>query len=315
MTPEAREYHVDRIFADFFSYLHDHDMSDNTIRGYRTDLEIFADWFRETNGKNVTLHTITPTDIRAYKQFLRTVAKQNPNTVNRKLSALFSLSSWAVSSERIKSSFTTDIDLLKKEKLAPRALTKQEEGRLLREAEELVALAETKTDPARIQAVRDLSIIKMLLNTGLRISELCDLDLGDVVLTPKTGHLIVRAGKGDKPGEVPLNSLARRAIRDWLAVRPKSLSTRLFISRRSSVRDEGITPSAVQRRFTIIGRRANVEVSPHDLRHTFATRLRERHVADVIIKELMRLETMEMVAHYSRPNEHDLEVSVDQLVG
>jgi integrase/recombinase XerC len=141
------------------------------------------------------------------------------------------------------------------------------------------------------------------------------LELDDVEMTSRTGRLYIRSGKGDKSGTVPLNALARKAIRDWLAVRPKSLSKRLFLGRRSSGRKDGLTPSAVQRRFNIIGRRANVEVSPHDLRHTFATRLRERGVSPIIIKELMRLETMEMVSRYSQPCARDLENSVNQLVG
>lgn len=91
----------------------------------------------------------------------------------------------------------TDIDPLKKDKLAPRTLSRHEEGWLLREAEELVILAGSVLVPASIKAVRDLSIIKLMLNTGLLIFELYDLELDDVTLIPRTGRLLVRAGKGD----------------------------------------------------------------------------------------------------------------------
>src|SRR3954468_2658132 len=102
---------------------------------------------------------------------------------------------------------------------APRSLPKKDVDRLIREVEQ----SGNK---------RDLALLQVLRHTGIRVGELVALRLGDVTLSERKGQLVVRSGKGSKYRVVPLNADARKALSDYLAVRPKSTSDRLFLGRR-----------------------------------------------------------------------------------
>ena len=253
-------------FTLFLKHLEAEGRSANTINCYRLDLAGFADWFLHSNGSDVSLASITPTDMRLYKQHLVVSKKQKPATVNRKLASLRSLASWALNAGKISVPFTKGVKDVAQQLLAPRWLERQEENKLVREAERDMAAA--RSEPAKRQAQRDSAMLILSLNTGLRIGELCALDRTDIKLSERKGTLTVRRGKGGKNREVPLNAHAREALRTWLKVRPDTKTEKIFTGKRS----EGLTPSAVQRRLAEYGRRAGVEVSPHTLRHTFAKR-------------------------------------------
>jgi integrase/recombinase XerC len=254
-------------FDKFSSHLQQQDRSETTIRGYLNDLQAFSRWFEQTNGEAFSPSSLTPTDVREYRQWLisRQAAPATINRklaarpLNRKLAALRAFAQWA--------NIPLDVRGVEKQSLAPRWLDRREQAALLREAERAVNSAVTA--PARLQAVRDYSIVLLLLNTGLRISELCALTLSDLELSDRKGKVIVRQGKGSKRREIPLNQTARQAIRDWLDVRPPTAEA-LFVGRRG----EALTPSGVHRRLANLARRAGIEhLSPHTLRHTFAKNL------------------------------------------
>lgn len=88
---------------------------------------------------------------------------------------------------------------------APRAITVEEQRRLLRIGERATA--------------RDRAIVVVLLCTGLRLAELVALDVGDLRVSARKGIVIVRSGKGDAYREVPLNALVRQVLEEWLADR------------------------------------------------------------------------------------------------
>jgi integrase/recombinase XerC len=152
-------------------------------------------------------------------------------------------------------------------------------------------------------------VVVVLLNTGLRASELCGLKLSDLELSERRGRLHVR-GKGDKARTVPLNAGVREALREWLSVRPAAADDRLFIGRRGP-----LTPSGVWRIVTKLARRAGLEdVHPHALRHTFATRLLREAGADLVtVAELLGHESVNTTARYTRPSEKDLQAALERL--
>jgi site-specific recombinase XerC len=87
----------------------------------------------------------------------------------------------------------------------------------VRELEAMVNGA--RTEAWRRQAIRDKAIVYLLLYAGLRVSELCALEMSDIDLAPRSGQVLVRSGKGGKARAVPLNLDARRAVSDWQNVR------------------------------------------------------------------------------------------------
>jgi site-specific recombinase XerD len=150
----------------------------------------------------------------------------------------------------------------------------------------------------------------VLRHTGIRVGELVALRLADRAIGERKGQLVVRAGMGSKYGVVPLNSDARKAIGDYLAVRPKSTSDRLFLGRRS----DGLSPRAVEKTVLKYAHLAQLEdVTPHTLRHTFGKQALDASVDLVTVSRLLGHERLETTAIYTTPSAADLERAVEKL--
>ncbi len=292
--------------ADFRRYLVGSNRAERTVTGYSHDLALFARWFEQTHDKPLTPQVLTPGDVKDYKQRLK-VAKAAPATINRRLAALRAYAGWARDKGLIEYSPVNGIQGVEEQKVAPKWLDKPQQSRLLHEVE--IAVNAARTEAGKRQAQRDQAIIVLLLNTGLRIGELCALELGDVALTERKGEVRVRSGKGEKARTVPLNKLARSALRTWLAIRGEVDSDHLFTSKRSDV----LTPSAVERRLTELGRRANVEVTPHTLRHTMAKNLMNADVSLEKVAALLGHSNLNTTRLYTTPSQADLDQTMTVL--
>jgi site-specific recombinase XerD len=122
-----------------------------------------------------------------------------------------------------------------------------------------------------LRSLRDKAILELLFSTGLRLSELCNLDR---YLNFEKGELTVR-GKGEKLRLVFLSDTATKALKNYLDKRPDTLEN-LFVSLTKSDKVIGkITPRAVQRMINFYARKAGItrRLTPHGLRHLFATDL------------------------------------------
>ena len=118
---------------------------------------------------------------------------------------------------------------------------------------------------------RDQAMLELFYSSGLRLSELAGLDIADLDL--QQGEVRV-TGKGNKTRVLPVGRMARRALQDWLSVRPASdqAAQPLFVSQRGSA----LTPRAIQLRLRRHGvERIGQHLHPHMLRHSFATHLLE----------------------------------------
>lgn len=148
-------------------------------------------------------------------------------------------------------------------------ISAQELDRLMKAPDE--ALKKAKDDHQKRKAVRDKAILELLFSTGLRVSELCALD-SDIDLS--RDELSVR-GKGDKIRVVFLSPAAKRAITEYLKVR-NDMEEALFVEGRPKALHR-ITPRDVQRHIKRYATLAGItnKVTPHVLRHAFATDLLE----------------------------------------
>ncbi|OPX86930.1 MAG: Tyrosine recombinase XerD [Pelotomaculum sp. PtaB.Bin104] len=163
--------------------------------------------------------------------------------------------------------------------------------------------------------LRELTIITVLLHTGLRVQELCDLRLQDVKIGERKGVIIVQSGKGGKYREVPLNVDARRAIDDYLVNGRTNGSPFLFTTQRS----EQSTSRGIQHILAKYAKLTGFDVTPHVLRHSFGHELAVRKVPLDVIARLMGhvkrdgSPNLAMVTHYTMPNEDDLARAVEEL--
>lgn len=286
----------------FEVWLREQDRSAQTVRGYLADLRQFAAWFEGTNGKDLQVEEVTPADVREYRGWLQTVRRASAATVRRHLMALRAYCRWGVEAGKIERDPTVRVKLPREESLSPGWLTKQEQYRLLREAERAVSAADTPT--RRRLAVRDWALVVFLLNTGLRIAEMCALTVEDVQMGERSGWVIVRSGKGSKNRRVPLNAEARRALKAWLEERDGGLG---------AVFD--LTPSGAYRRLAEMGRRAGIAVHPHTLRHTLAKNLVDAGVGLHEVAALLGHSSLNTTRVYVTPGERDLERAMKVLEG
>lgn len=298
---------MDSALSNFQTWLTEQDRAEKTIHGYLADIKIFSNWFQRTNRDELTPLRLTPTDIREYRGWLQE-RRSKPATINRHLAAIRAYSRWGQDSGQITTDPARGIRPAQAQKLAPKWLDRRQQRDLLSTTEKAVNAAQTQ--PAKLLAQRDLTTVVILLNTGLRIGELCDLMLMDIAISPRKGKIIVRKGKGERQRDVPLNHDAREAISDWLEIRGDE-GEMLF----SGQRGEGISVSGVHRRLAELGRIANVEVHAHTLRHTFAKNLINSGITLEKVASLLGHTSLNTTRIYITPGEKDLEDAVDRLVG
>lgn len=230
--------------------------------------------------------------IRDYKSYLKT-RRASPRTVNLSLAALDHCCHHYLGLPR---------PSVRREDLpaqAPRALDPAAIKRFLRAAE-------------RAGEVRDRAIVHLLLNTGLRLSELVGLDREDVQISGRKGRVIVRCGKGDRYREVDLNAAARAALDPWLTERarryPDSGEPALFLAR-SGQRLSARSVDAILRK---IGHDAQVAVSDI-LRHTFVTSLVRAGADIVLVAELAGHARLETTRRYALPSAEDRAATIEGL--
>ena len=295
---------------NFAEYLQSQGRALATIKGYCADLAAFSRWFEQSNGDRLTPQRLTPTDVREYRQFLLQRGAK-PATINRHLAAIGAWVAWARANGLTDYNLANGIKDVEMQKLTPQWLDKRQQAALLKELERDLAAA--RTEAAKRQAVRDRAMVVLFLNTGLRVSELCGLELGDITLSERKGEVRV-LGKGEKARTVPLNNASRSVLGEWLNLRPEDRQ-RMLRSRRVFVGKKGepMTPSGVHRRLSELGRRAGVDLSAHTLRHTFAKNLVDAGVTLEKVAALLGHSSLDTTRVYTTPGKSDLEKAVKAL--
>lgn len=259
--------------------------SPHTVAAYQSDLEAFAEW--------VSRLGITGPDqvdrlvLRRYVAHLttRSYAKRS---IARKISSLRRYFAWASKSGRCVGNPAAGLRAPGGDGRLPRVLTHDDLATLLD--------ATPLDDAADWQPARDLAVLEVLYGSGVRVSELCGLDLHSIDL-PRAA--ITVWGKGAKQRRVPLSEPAALAIDRWLVRRSEALTEpteALFVNRRG----HRLTPRDVRR---IIDRRSPIPTHPHALRHSFATHLLDGGADLRAVQELLghaNVATTQRYTHVSK---------------
>lgn len=240
--------------------------SRNTLISYRRDLH---DYF----AVNTRLDQV---GLDAYLAKLRKL-NYSESSVARKISALRSLESFLLLEDPHRESWR--VELKHRSKKLPRSLSFQTISRIL----------ESTSDDVR--GIRDRAILETLYGTGMRVSECIGLDHDQFLSDDETGASFLRViGKGGKERLVPLGDYARRACGDYLVrARPILLKgvqeTALFLNNRGS----RLTRQSVWQIVKAAAMRAGIteEITPHTMRHAFATHMLERGADVRSVQELL----------------------------
>ena len=247
---------MNELLESFIKYLSDErNYSEHTVKAYRGDLENFRDFLLKEEKK------IEDTDIATINAYVSTLyGKNSPSSVERKVSAIRSFFSYLVRKGLATQNPAKLVRTPKKEKHLPVFLS----------VDEVFNLVDVKDSRKNPLLVRDRAILELLYSSGLRVSELAGATLADLSM----GEAIIRVrGKGNKERIVPVGSKALSALGEYLDMRGalKPVSKRIFLNSRGG----GITTRSVARIIKKYGLVSGISknVSPHVLRHSFATHL------------------------------------------
>ena len=228
----------------------------NTVNSYISDISFFLSYISSMNKK------VTDVDKNIVRNYLKILSdlKYNNSTIARKLSSLRSYFTYLLANKKIKNNIFNLINNPKKEKKLPNFLTYQE-------FEDLIF----SIDNNDIYAKRNKLILELLLASGLRVSELVNIKLEDIDINNKSIRVV---GKGSKERIVYFNLHTETSLKDYLyKSRSKLLKNKksnyLFINNKSTK----LTREGVFEIINKIATKANIKhhLSPHVLRHTFAT--------------------------------------------
>jgi integrase/recombinase XerC len=282
------------IVSDWLDHLERQGKSRRTVAAYRRALEHFIRWNRELFGERFDPTAVIARDVRDWKTYQHKAEKAAPSTINQRLTALSRFFSWALVQDLAQLDPTTNISTIRLLNRQPKALTERDLRCLLR-------AAHSGGDR------RDIAIIEVLAGTGIRVGELLDLRVGDILIRERSGLLTVREGKHDSYREIPLMKEVRNALNAYLDEHPDKddpdaplwLSGYGPLSHRSSV-------LRILNRYAAL---ANIEdnISPHKLRHTFATRYLEANRDDLRgLAALLGHSSLDTVMIYTEPTIDDL---------
>jgi site-specific recombinase XerD len=248
---------------NFLEYLFEQGKSRSTLNQYRRGIAHFARWLAQSYGEAF----VAPRDVADWKAHQQTVERAAPATINQRLTALSRFFQWAMANDHARTDPTAAVKQLRIEQAAPKALDKKQTRRLLRQVE-------------REENRRDIALVTLLLETSLRISEALALTPADLAINERSGAVTVRRGKGGQHRSVPLTAEARRALSDYLESVTVGETEPLWLGQRGSLTD----PAGIYKRLKNLAFRAGLDpdlVTPHVLRHTFATRYLERNPGDL----------------------------------
>lgn len=255
----------DELVAGYMQSLADEDRSDNTVRAYRDDLGQFARWYADRDGRAPELAELVKRDLLAWREHLESRGGNagrpaSASTVARKMSAVKSFFAWCRDQDK-GVRFEPPKARRQRTKPEPKSLSVEEQRALLK-------AAEVAQDP------RDIAILQVGLEGGLRVSEMEAQEVEDIKIGERKGTMHIREGKGRTERRIPLSRDLRLALLEHLGGRRRGP---LFEGR-----DGPLCVSSLQKiackyaAAAQVGRSRGIKgFSIHRLRHTCARRLIE----------------------------------------
>jgi integrase/recombinase XerC len=298
---------MDELIERYIQYLqYERNASPHTVRNYRSDLMQFRNFLAPAKGsegkaeKSVAVKSIDALRIRAYLAFLFENERKK-SSIARKLAAVRAFFKFLARERVLGENPAASVSTPKLARTLPRIMTEEEMNEFLNRLAEGAATG----DPS---LTRDRAILELLYASGLRVSELVGLDLRNVNFGD--GMVLVR-GKGNKERIVPFGSKARDALNSYLALRERILhesrktSAALFLNQRGG----RLTTRSVDRILKKYARQLfpHVKVSPHGLRHAFASHLLAEGADLRAIQEMLGHKSLATTQKYTQ-------VSIKQLM-
>jgi integrase/recombinase XerC len=294
---------MDELLTRYVNYLrYERNASPHTIRNYQSDLVQFRDYLKEANAEStVDVRTIDALHIRGFLAYLFGREKKK-TSIARKLAAVRAFYKFLEKEGVLAANPAATVSTPKIDKTLPRIMTEEEMNNFLNRVAEAVKSGEPMMR-------RDRAILELLYASGLRVSELADLDLRSVNFGD---NMVLVRGKGRKERIVPFGSKAKQALEDYLPIRERLLmevkrsgQTALFLN----TKGERLTTRSVDRLLKkyVLSFGPNVKTSPHSMRHAFASHLLTEGADLRTIQEMLGHRSLATTQKYTQ-------VSIKQLI-
>ncbi len=279
-------------FKDFEDYLKfERNLSINTIKSYRSDLNKFEFFLTKTGAKKLSF--IDPEIVR---EFLYDESKRvNAKTQGRMISTLKTFFNFLVLEKLISDSPIENIDYPKIDSKIPLVLSTDE-------IDKIISSAFSKKYGLRNQA-----IIEIMYSCGLRVSELTEMKISNIFFDES---LIKILGKGNKERFIPLSSIAKKLLYNYIKYNRKKLSYDkqsvdiVFLNNRGKKLTRVMVYNIIN--DAALEAKINKKISPHTLRHSFATHLIENGADIISIQKMMGHENVVTTEKYLHVNKKHL---------
>jgi len=288
---------------EFKQHLDQQDLSKNTIRNYIADIKNFASWYEEHHAEEIEVQKITSYHLNFFRDQMIGARRLKVSSVNRKTQSLRRFFRFLAEKKTIKINIADSIKFIRRTKSTkPNALSKNE----------VHALLSVAGNSSHGLSSRNYAVIQLILQTGLRISELINLQWRDLLLYERSGSVRVVDGKGHRERVIPLNSSARKAVSSYIENKEYDSTTPVFLSKHGKIH----TPRALQKVVSNLATKANINrirVTPHVLRHTFATNyLRANPGCLIELATLLGHESLDTTAIYTKASTEHLQETLEK---
>ena len=268
-----------QIIGEYLEYLElEKGLSQNTIDAYRRDLSDFAQGVED-------IHSIDRTMINSYVRTLRE-RKLAPTSVIRKIASLRGFFKWATSVGVLEKNPAATLEQPKTPQRLPKVVS-------IKEIEEMLHNNLTPLEHV---------MMELLYSCGLRVSELVNLKVNDIDLSSKYVRCF---GKGSKERIIPIGDKAKETVKEYLPTRELTLKKYNLNTKNLLIRENGnmVTRQEVYNFIHAQGKLIHKNISPHTLRHSFATHLLENGADLRVVQELLGhsdVSTTQLYTHISK---------------
>lgn len=283
--------------AEYLEYLQaERGLSQNTIDAYRRDLTAFCDYILTLDNID-EFEKIKRSHINYYIKELHD-KNYSPTSITRKLAAIRGWFRWLSANEIIKNDPSTGVELPKLTKKLPKVMTVSEIEKIL------------------TNHLKDIEsvILELLYGAGLRVSELVNLDMNNIELSSR---YVRCTGKGSKERIIPIGEKAKKSILKYLKDREILLKKYKLETKHFLIKDNGhfVTRQDVYVFIRKQGEILKKHISPHTLRHSFATHMLENGADLRVVQELLGhsdVSTTQIYTHVSKKRLKEVYFSINK---
>lgn len=292
-------HYLSELISEFDTFIKvEKNLSAKTRNAYKYDLKNFLTFLIKKFDKEPTLDSISDTDVKKYMAQLQMEKNYKSNTLSRVISSIRIFFDFCVEHKYLTNSTAQYIRNPKHTKRLPIYLIESELKNLL-----------SIPDRKKFWGLRDYTILITLAFTGIRLQETVNLNMEDIDFERGTIKVF---GKGSKERLIPMNKTLINSLKDYFDKRPITEDKSVFISRRNK-RLSGRQIERIVKNYALKAQLTKMKISPHKLRHTFATLLHFSEVDLIEIQSLLGHSSITSTQIYTHTNPKKLKTAVEKL--